>query len=167
MQECGAGLITVRRSDAGLAFAAPPLVRSGPVEEPVAERVTRSLNIARSDVVDIAWADNGPGWVAVLLTSAEAVLAVRPGAVDMDIGVAGPYPDGSPEAIEVRAFSPQISSVEDPVTGSLNASLGQWLLAACGSPRRTWPARAPRWGGVAGCTSPATLTARYGWAAAR
>ena len=130
VQECGAGLITVRRTDAGLAFAAPPLVRGGPVEEPVAERVTRSLNIARSDIVDIAWADNGPGWVAVLLASAEAVLAVRPGAVDMDIGVAGPYPDGSPAALEVRAFSPQISPVEDPVTGSLNASLGQWLLAA-------------------------------------
>ena len=130
MQECGAGLITVRRTDAGLTFAAPPLVRSGPVDEPVAERVARSLNIARSDIVDIAWADNGPGWVAVLLASAEAVLAVRPDAVDMDIGVAGPYPEGSPEAIEVRAFSPQISSVEDPVTGSLNASLGQWLLAS-------------------------------------
>lgn len=130
VQECGAGLITVRRTDAGLAFAAPPLVRSGPVEEPVAARVARSLNIARSDIVEIAWADNGPGWVAVLLASAEAVLAVRPGAVDMDIGVAGPYPDGSPEALEVRAFSPQISSVEDPVTGSLNASLGQWLLTA-------------------------------------
>ena len=130
VQECGAGLITVRRTDAGLTFAAPPLVRSGPVDEPVAERVARSLNIARSDIVDIAWADNGPGWVAVLLASAEAVLAVRPGAVDMDIGVAGPYPDGSPAALEVRAFSPQISPVEDPVTGSLNASLGQWLLAA-------------------------------------
>ena len=130
VKECGAGLITVRRTDAGLAFAAPPLVRSGPVEEPVAGHVARSLNIARPDIVDIAWADNGPGWVAVLLASAEAVLAVRPGAVDMDIGVAGPYPDGAPEALEVRAFSPQISSVEDPVTGSLNASLGQWLLAA-------------------------------------
>ena len=97
----------------------------------MAERVARTLNIARSDIVDIAWADNGPGWVAVLLASAEAVLAVqRPGAVDLDIGVAGPYPDGSPEAIEVRAFSPKITSIEDPVTGSLNASLGQWLLAS-------------------------------------
>ncbi len=129
-QECEAGLVMVRRTKAGLAFAAPPLRRSGPVEEPVAERVAQSLNIARSDIVDIAWADNGPGWIAVLLASAEAVLAVRPGAVDLDIGVAGPYPDGSPEAIEVRAFSPKVSSVEDPVTGSLNASLGQWLLAA-------------------------------------
>ena len=137
VQECEAGLITVRRTlrdeagrgEAGLAFAAPPLRRSGPVEEPLTERVARTLNIARSDIVDIQWADNGPGWIAVLLASAEAVLAVRPGVVDLDIGVAGPYPDGAPEAIEVRAFSPKVLSGEDPVTGSLNASLGQWLLA--------------------------------------
>ena len=130
VQECEAGLITVRRTGAGLAFAAPPLVRSGPVEEAVAERVARTLNIARSDIADITWADNGPGWVAVLLASAEAVLAVRPGLVDLDIGVAGLYPPGSPTALEVRAFSPKISWLEDPVTGSLNASLGQWLLAS-------------------------------------
>ena len=131
VQECEAGLITVRRTDAGLAFAAPPLVRSGPVEEAVAERVTRALNVPRSNIVDIAWADNGPGWVAVLLASAEAVLAIRrPAVVDLDVGVVGPYPDGSPEAFEVRAFSPMITSIEDPVTGSLNASLGQWLLAS-------------------------------------
>jgi len=133
VQECEAGLITVRRvpgGDAGLAFAAPPQVRSGPVEEEVAEQVARTLDLARSDIVDIAWADNGPGWVAVLLASAKAVLAIRrPAALDLDIGVAGPYPDGSPEAIEVRVFSPKITSIEDPVTGSLNASLGQWLLA--------------------------------------
>ena len=128
VQECDAGLITVRRTEAGLAFAAPPLVRGGPVDEPVAERVARGLGISRSDMVDIQWADNGPGWVAVLLASAEAVLAIRPGLLEMDIGVAGPYPAGSPEALEVRAFSPQISGVEDPVTGSLNASLAQWLL---------------------------------------
>jgi PhzF family phenazine biosynthesis protein len=128
VQECEAGLITVRRTEAGLAFAAPPLVRSGPVEEPVAEAVARALGIRRSDMVDIQWADNGPGWVAVLLASAEAVLAIRPGSMEMDIGVAGPYPAGSPEALEVRAFSPQISGVEDPVTGSLNAALAQWLL---------------------------------------
>ena len=130
VQECGAGLIPLRQTGTGLAFAAPPLVRSGPVDEPVAEHVATVLNIKRDDIVDIQWADNGPGWVAVLLASAEAVLALRPGPVDMDIGVAGPYPAGSPEALEVRAFSPQVTSVEDPVTGSLNASLGQWLLAA-------------------------------------
>jgi PhzF family phenazine biosynthesis protein len=140
VQECEAGLITVRRGpggEAGLAFAAPPLVRSGPVDEDVTERVTRALNLNRSDIVDIAWADNGPGWVAVLLASAEAVLAIRcPATVDLDIGIVGPYPDSSPEAIEVRAFSPMITSIEDPVTGSLNASLGQWLL---GSGRVTAP----------------------------
>ena len=94
VQECQAGLVTVRQTEAGLAFAAPPLRRSGPVEDPVAERVARALNITRDDIVDIAWADNGPGWVAVLLASAEAVLAVRPGAVDMDIGVSRPLPIG-------------------------------------------------------------------------
>jgi PhzF family phenazine biosynthesis protein len=131
VQECGAGLIPLRQTEAGLAFAAPPLVRSGPVDEPLAEHVAAVLNIKRTDIVDIQWADNGPGWVAVLLASAEDVLAVRPGPVDMDmdIGVVGPYPEGSPAALEVRAFTPQISSGEDPVTGSLNASLGQWLFA--------------------------------------
>jgi PhzF family phenazine biosynthesis protein len=130
-QECGAGLIDIRRTEAGLAFAAPPLLRGGPVEEPVTARVAAALNIERSDIVDIQWADNGPGWVAVLLASAEAVLAVRPDPVDLDIGIAGLYPPGSPAALEVRAFSPQIgSAVEDPVTGSLNASLAQWLIAS-------------------------------------
>jgi PhzF family phenazine biosynthesis protein len=128
-QECGAGLVAVRRTAEGLAFAAPPLLRDGPVDEPTAERVARALNIGRGDIADIRWADNGPGWVAALLPSADAVLAVRPGAVDLDIGIAGPYPAGSPLALEVRAFSPQVgSAVEDPVTGSLNASLAQWLL---------------------------------------
>ncbi|MDQ2815003.1 MAG: PhzF family phenazine biosynthesis protein [Actinomycetota bacterium] len=130
VQECAAGLVTVRQTEAGLAFAAPPLLRGGPVEDSVADHVADVLNIARADIVDIQWADNGPGWVAVLLASVDAVLAVRPGPIDMDIGVAGLYPEGSPEAIEVRAFTPQIGPPgEDPVTGSLNASLAQWLLA--------------------------------------
>jgi PhzF family phenazine biosynthesis protein len=130
VQECDAGLVTVRQTEAGLAFAAPPLLRSGPVEDSVADQVAAALNLTRADIVDIAWADNGPGWVAVLLASAEAVLAVRPGPIDLDIGIAGPYPDGSPEALEVRAFTPKIGAPgEDPVTGSLNASLAQWLLA--------------------------------------
>jgi predicted PhzF superfamily epimerase YddE/YHI9 len=88
-------------------------------------------------VVDAQWVDNGPGWVAVLLASAEAVLALRPGFVDEDVGVVGPCPPGTPEAFEVRAFFPKDgASVEDPVTGSLNASLAQWLL---GSGRATAP----------------------------
>jgi PhzF family phenazine biosynthesis protein len=130
VQECQAGLIQLRQAGPNLAFAAPPLLRDGPVDDELAARVAAGLNLDRADIVDLQWADNGPGWIAVLLASAEAVLALRPGAVDLHIGVAGPYPEGSLEAIEVRAFSPALGGAgEDPVTGSLNASLAQWLLA--------------------------------------
>jgi PhzF family phenazine biosynthesis protein len=137
VQECGAGLIPVRRTDAGLAFAAPPLIRSGPVDDADLERVAAMLRIDRAEIVDAAWADNGPGWVAVLLADADAVLALRPGPSDMDVGVVGPQRAGADTAWEVRAFFPKDgASVEDPVTGSLNASLAQWLL---GSGRATAP----------------------------
>jgi PhzF family phenazine biosynthesis protein len=129
VQECEAGLVSVRRTPEGLAFAAPPLLRSGPVEEALVQHLADVLGIDRRDIVDAEWADNGPGWVAVLLESAEAVLALRPGVVDLEVGVVGPYPHGHPEAFEVRAFFPVGGlTVEDPVTGSLNASLAQWLL---------------------------------------
>jgi PhzF family phenazine biosynthesis protein len=128
VQECGAGLVDVR-TDGGLAFAAPPLVRSGPVEEELVGRIASSLGIERPAIQDAQWADNGPGWVAVLLESAEAVLSLRPTAVEHEIGVVGPYAGGSPAAFEVRAFVPNDGAMyEDPVTGSLNASLAQWLL---------------------------------------
>ena len=88
------------------------------------------LRISRDEIVDLQWADNGPGWIAVLLASADAVLAVTPGPTDLDLGVAGPYPAGGPAAFEVRAFLPKNGATdEDPVTGSFNASLAQWLLA--------------------------------------
>ncbi|TMD39573.1 MAG: PhzF family phenazine biosynthesis protein [Chloroflexi bacterium] len=129
VQQCAAGLIPIRQTTAGLAFAAPPLIRSGPVEEPLLQHVTEVLRLARTDIVDSEWADNGPGWIAVLLKSADAVLELKPGVVDLDVGVVGPYPKGSPEAFELRAFFPKDdATVEDPVTGSLNASVAQWLL---------------------------------------
>lgn len=129
VQECVAGLISVRRSAAGLAFAAPPLVRDGPVDEASVAHIADVLRIPRSTIVDAQWADNGPGWVAVLLSSAAEVLALKPGFVDLDLGVAGPYPAGESAAFEVRAFFPlNGATVEDPVTGSLNASLAGWLL---------------------------------------
>ncbi len=131
VQQCGLGLVEVRRSPAGLGFAAPPLLRSGPVDESLIEQVTAQLGIGRDDVVDAQWADNGPGWLAVLLRSADAVLGLRPAAIGRDIGVVGPYPPGSECAFEVRAFFlVRGSLVEDPVTGSLNAALGQWLLTS-------------------------------------
>jgi PhzF family phenazine biosynthesis protein len=129
VQECGAGLVQVRQDADGLAFAAPPLVRTGPVDEELAVHIAGILRVGRDEIVDLQWADNGPGWVVALLASAEAVLAVRPGPTDLDLGLAGPYPPGSAAAFEVRAFFPKDgATVEDPVTGSLNASLAQWLL---------------------------------------
>lgn len=129
VQECGAGLVRIRRGER-LAFAAPPLVRSGPVAEADRAAIVRALAIRDDDVVDLAWVDNGPGWVGVLLRDAEAVLAVEPdvGAFGtLDIGVVGRHPEGAECAVEVRAFCPGMGIVEDPVTGSLNASLAQWL----------------------------------------
>lgn len=129
VQECGAGLITIHSSGSRLAFAAPPLIRSGPVEASLVEKIVAAAGIDVRTIVDAEWVDNGPGWVALLLESAGAVLAVRPGFVDLDLGLVGPYPPGSPHAFEVRAFFPkQGATAEDPVTGSLNASVAQWLV---------------------------------------
>jgi PhzF family phenazine biosynthesis protein len=144
VQECGAGLIPIRRTDTALAFAAPPLIRGGEVEEAFVLDLATVLGIDRDAIVDTQWADNGPGWVAVLLEDADAVLAVEAdlsrhaGDRRLDIGLVGPYPPGSECDIEVRAlFSDGPSTMrEDPVTGSLNASLAQWLL---GSGRLTAP----------------------------
>jgi PhzF family phenazine biosynthesis protein len=131
VQECPAGLVRVRRTPEGLAFAAPPLVRSGPVDDALRRHLADVLRIDPDAVVDAAWVDNGPGWVGVLLRSAEEVLALRPSGVDLDVGVVGPYPEGSPVAFELRGFF-QVgdAAVEDPVTGSLNASVAQWLLGS-------------------------------------
>ncbi|MFC5179599.1 PhzF family phenazine biosynthesis protein [Nocardioides taihuensis] len=128
VQECAAGLVEVRRGER-LAFAAPPLVRSGPVSDAHLDRVTSALRIGRDDVVDAAWVDNGPGWVGLVLRDAAAVLALEPdrGLLEgLDVGVVGEHPAGSEAAVEVRAFCPY----EDPVTGSLNAGLGQWLAGS-------------------------------------
>jgi PhzF family phenazine biosynthesis protein len=129
-QQCGAGRVDIRVGADGLAFAAPPLVRSGPVDEELAGRVAAMLGIGRTDMVDLQWADNGPGWIEVLLPSAEAVLAIQPRPGEENVGVAGPHQPGGPAAFEVRAFFPGNGvTYEDPVTGSFNASLAQWLLS--------------------------------------
>jgi PhzF family phenazine biosynthesis protein len=131
VQQCGVGLVKIRRSAGLLGFAAPALLRSGPVDEPLIGQIAAQLGISRTDIADAQWADNGPGWIAILLGSAQAVLDVRPRDGDLDLGLAGPYPPGSECAFEVRAFFPVDGRpVEDPVTGSLNASLAQWLLSS-------------------------------------
>jgi PhzF family phenazine biosynthesis protein len=135
IQECGVGLVTIRRDGATLSFAAPPLVKSGPVEEGKLNEIAQFLRLDRADIVDAQWADNGPGWIAVLLASAEKVLALEPAQHHhdrIDLGVVGPYPAGGPLAFELRAFFTNHygNVLEDPVTGSLNASVAQWLLAS-------------------------------------
>ena len=129
VQQCGAGLVTVRRTAEGLAFRSPEPFRSGPVDEALVLRIADVLRIERGTIVDARWAANGPNWVVALLPSAGDVLALKPGFVDFDLGVVGPYPQGSPEAFEVRAFFPKDGqTAEDPVTGSLNGALAQWLV---------------------------------------
>ena len=133
IQQCGVGLVTLSLDGTRSGFAAPGLLRSGPVDAADVAQVALALRVDESDIVATQWIDNGPGWLGVLLGSAKEVLALEPDATamgDLKLGVAGVHADGSEFAIEVRAFFPDVGSfAEDPVTGSLNASLAQWLLA--------------------------------------
>jgi PhzF family phenazine biosynthesis protein len=137
VQECDAGLVRIRRDEDRLAFAAPPLVRSGPASEEAAAKIATVLDLDPEEMLAVEWVDNGPGWIGVLLESAERVLELQPRQIDFDLGVVGFHLPGSEAAIELRAFFP-INGVaaEDPVTGSLNASVAQWLL---GNGRLTAP----------------------------
>ncbi|MEM9384448.1 MAG: PhzF family phenazine biosynthesis protein [Pseudomonadota bacterium] len=136
VQECGAGLVRLRREAKGhLSFAAPPLERSGPLEPAEVAQIVQVLGISMDAVVDAAWCDNGPGWAGVLLPTAEDVLALKPANAHptrIDIGVVGPCADDRPEALELRAFFSDHTGAlrEDPVTGSLNASIAQWLVGS-------------------------------------
>lgn len=131
VQECAVGLVRLRLSEAGIAFAAPPRRRTGPVDESILERVAVALRIPRVEILDHEWVDNGPGWLAVRLASAEQVLALDPDQAllaGLAVGVVGEHPEGGECAIEVRAFVPDVGVPEDPVTGSLNAGIAQWLI---------------------------------------
>jgi PhzF family phenazine biosynthesis protein len=133
VQECGAGLIRLRRTGTRLAFAAPPLLRGGPVDAADLAALAPALGLDPADIVDARWADNGPGWVALLLPDAATVLGLEPDPAalgDYKVGVVGRQPPGEDTDFEVRAFVPSIGPAEDPVTGSLNAAIAQWLLPA-------------------------------------
>lgn len=131
IQECGVGLVSIRRDGERLAFAAPPLTRFEPVEEELVERIARGLGLAREEVLDAAWLVNGPHWIGLRLASAERVLEVKadPAVVGgLDLGLVGPHLAGAEAAYEVRALLPGGSPAEDPVTGSLNAGVAHWLI---------------------------------------
>ncbi|HMP11499.1 PhzF family phenazine biosynthesis protein, partial [Hydrogenophaga sp.] len=139
VQECGVGLVKIKPDGERLAFAAPPLIKSGPLDEADVALIARGLGVAREDIVAHAWCDNGPNWRGVMLRSAEQVLTLKPDAgilAGLDIGVVGPQTDTDTQ-FEVRAFFPGNHGLtEDPVTGSLNAALAQWLIGAGLAPVR-------------------------------
>lgn len=131
VQEGASGLVTLRHDDGSLAFRAPPTLRSGDLDPADLERVTTALGVRPDQVLAHQWVDNGPGWAAVVLPDAQTVLGLDPDLSllpDLPVGAIGAYPAGSAAAFEIRAFIPGIGVAEDPVTGSLNASVAQWML---------------------------------------
>ena len=161
VQECGAGLVDIRRSprrggptqtidltnqtdptvepSVTLAFAAPDRLRSGPLDDVYVDQIATALGVDRSEILDHQWADNGPGWAAVRLASAEQVLALNPdfsAIPDAKLGVLGAHPEAADHEYEIRAFVPGVGVAEDPVTGSLNASVAQWLIGENLAPNR-------------------------------
>lgn len=134
VQQCGVGLVRIRQDGARLAFAAPPLRRSGPLDDALLARILSGIGLSRDDVLHHQWVDNGPGWCAVMLRSAAQVLAVR-GQGELlrgiKLGLVGAHPAGHECAFELRALYHDTEQLtEDPVTGSLNASVAQWLIGA-------------------------------------
>lgn len=133
VQECGIGLVSLRRTATGLGFRAPELLRDGPLDDEHVLRIAEALRIPAGKIVAHQWVDNGPGWAAVRLGSADEVLALEPDDQllrELMVGVIGWYPPGSPALFEVRGFAGPVGVREDPVTGSLNAGLASWLIGA-------------------------------------
>lgn len=131
VQECGAGLVEICYDKQRLEFAAPPLLRSGNLEPALVDKIIAALSLQRSDIIASGWIDNGPGWCGIMLDSAEKVLSVKPdwaALAPVTLGLIGPYKNHPWADFEVRAFTG--NGYEDPVTGSLNASFGQWLFAS-------------------------------------
>jgi PhzF family phenazine biosynthesis protein len=137
VQQCAAGLIRIRRSGTRLAFAAPPRLRTGPLEGELLARIVNALSLRPEDILGHQWVDNGPGWAALRVRSAETVLTLKidwPALGGIKLGVVGPHAAGHDAQFEVRALIGEGAGYEDPVTGSLNASLAQWLIESGAAP---------------------------------
>ena len=137
VQECGIGLVPLRRADR-LAFAAPPTT----VERADAEllhRVYAALGLDPARVRDAAWLTNGPRQLTLLVDSAATTLALKPDHAALKqygaVGVVGAHPPGGGFDFEVRFFAASIGINEDPVTGSLNANIAQWLIDTDRAPK--------------------------------
>ncbi|MCM5681679.1 PhzF family phenazine biosynthesis protein [Schlegelella sp. S2-27] len=147
VQECGVGLVALKLDGARLAFAAPPMAAREP-EPGLLKQVAAALGLERPQILGARWLDNGPRWLGLRLASADQVLAIEPDFSALAklafVGVIGPHPDGGEAQYEVRAFVPADGIPEDPVTGSLNASLAQWLIGDGIAPRRYVAAQGTR-----------------------
>lgn len=134
VQECAAGLIRIRRDGDSLAFAAPPLLRSGPADRDTLPPLAQALGIDIDWIRAAEWIDNGPGWLGLLLKDRAEVLSVQPDFAALKgwrVGLVAPWSaaeGGDGAKFEVRAFTS--AGYEDPVTGSLNAGIAQWLIGA-------------------------------------
>lgn len=129
-QQCGVGIVRIRAGGSRLEFAAPPLRRTGALEHDVLAQVTRALGVSPADILHHQWVDNGPNWCAVMLRSARQVLSLTPdwaALKPLKLGVVGFHEPGHDAALEIRAFVGS-AGYEDPVTGSLNAGVAQWLM---------------------------------------
>lgn len=137
VQECAAGLVTVRRGEDTLSFAAPPRVRTGALDDAYLDQVVAAFGITRERVLAHQWVDNGPGWAVLQLASAKEVLALEP---DLSliptamVGAIGAHPEGSEHHFELRTFAPGAAVPEDPACGSMNAGVGQWLTSTGAAP---------------------------------
>lgn len=137
VQECGTGLVELRRAEDVLSFAAPPPVRTGPIEDDHLERIVAAYGIAREQVIGHQWVDNGPGWAVVQMASAQEVLDLDPDFSDLPnamVGAVGAHPAGADHAFELSSFAPGVNVFEDPVCGSMNASVAQWLTSTGQAP---------------------------------
>ncbi|WP_460073046.1 PhzF family phenazine biosynthesis protein [Streptomyces sp. YKOK-I1] len=137
VQECAAGLVTVRRGEDTLSFAAPPRVHEGALDDTYLDRIVAAFGITRERVVAHQWVDNGPGWAVIQLATAEEVLALEPDlslVPDAMVGAIGAYPAGAEYAFELRTFAPGAGVPEDPACGSMNAGVGQWLTSTGAAP---------------------------------
>jgi PhzF family phenazine biosynthesis protein len=132
VQQCALGRVALRREGSALAFCAPPMQKTA-VPPHVLETVRAALGLPGSALRAAQWLQNGPRWLGLLVDSAATVLALEPDHGRLrslaNVGLIGPYGAGGPADFEVRAFADPENIPEDPVTGSLNAALGQWLIA--------------------------------------
>lgn len=115
VQECGAGLIEVRRvpgedpeDPESLAFKAPPMMRTGELEDDVLEWALGGLGLAREDVLAHQWVANGPNWAGLLLRDADLVLSLEPdytALAGLEIGVIAPHTVGG---VPARSYDPNV-----------------------------------------------------------